>query len=163
MNNSKFERKSQSAKELYNYLVQEEFTHSPYQMDNDQDPVTILEQSINGWWKPRYIVDHEYHEAYEFMNGAEQLLTVGDNDIEWDTLQGLPTNIVVRAKIRDGHFPVLFRRFHDGEAEVTWQINPDGMYYMDEDGYGMTDDEEIELVGTVDRTGKVIRKFRYDG
>ena len=142
--------------------MQDEFTRSPYQMANDQDAVTILEQTINGWWKPRYIIDHEYHKAYEFMDEAEQLLTIADDDIEWDTLQGLPAGIVSRAKIRDGHFPVLFGRFRDGEAEVTWEINPDGMYYMDEDGYGMTDDEEIKLVGTVDRTGKVIRKFRYE-
>lgn len=30
---------------------------------------------------------------------------------------------------------------------------------MDEDGYGMTDDEEIELVGAIDRSGKVVVKY----
>ena len=158
-----FGRKANKPKKLYERLMQEEFTRSPYQMANDQDAVTILEQTINGWWKPRYIIDHEYHKAYEFMDETEQLLTIAYGDIEWSTLKGLPTHIVVRAKTRDGHFPVLFGRFHDGKAEVEWQINPDGRYYMDEDGYGMSDDEEIKLVGTVDRTGKVIRKFRYEG
>lgn len=39
------------------------------------------------------------------------------------------------------------------------QINPDGRYFADEDGYGMTDDEEITLVGYIDRRGKAVGKF----
>ena len=31
--------------------------------------------------------------------------------------------------------------------------------YRDEDGFGMTDDEEINLYGTIDRKGKVVKKF----
>ena len=32
---------------------------------------------------------------------------------------------------------------------------------MDEDGYGMTDDEEITIYSYVDRAGKPLVKFRY--
>lgn len=46
-------------------------------------------------------------------------------------------------------------------AEVRWQLNPDGMYYRDEDGFGMTDDEEINLYGAIDRKGKVVKKFTF--
>ena len=46
-------------------------------------------------------------------------------------------------------------------AEVCWQLNPDGMYYMDEDGFGMTDDEEVEIYGFIDREGKMVSKFRH--
>ena len=45
-------------------------------------------------------------------------------------------------------------------AEVSWQLNPDGRYYMDEDGFGMTDDEEIEIYGFIDQNAKVVVKFR---
>lgn len=31
------------------------------------------------------------------------------------------------------------------------------MYYRDEDGFGMTDDEEINLYGAIDRKGKVVK------
>ena len=31
---------------------------------------------------------------------------------------------------------------------------------MDEDGYGMTDDEEIEIYGYIDQNAKVVVKFR---
>lgn len=44
-------------------------------------------------------------------------------------------------------------------AKVSWQINPDGRYYMDDDGFGMTDDEEITIYGYIDHKGKVVSKF----
>lgn len=31
---------------------------------------------------------------------------------------------------------------------------------MDEDGYGMTDDEEIEIYGFIDQSAKVVVKFK---
>lgn len=31
---------------------------------------------------------------------------------------------------------------------------------MDEDGFGMTDDEEVEIYGFIDMKGKVLVKFR---
>lgn len=31
---------------------------------------------------------------------------------------------------------------------------------MDEDGFGMTDDEEVEIYGFIDTEGKVVVKFR---
>ena len=31
---------------------------------------------------------------------------------------------------------------------------------MDEDGFGMTDDEEIEIYGFIDQNAKVVVKFR---
>ena len=52
--------------------------------------------------------------------------------------------------------------YKDGVAEVRWQLNPDGMYYRDEDGFGMTDDEEINLYGAIDRKGKVVKKFTLE-
>lgn len=31
----------------------------------------------------------------------------------------------------------------------------------DEDGFGMIDDEEINLYGAIDRKGKVVKKFTF--
>ena len=46
-------------------------------------------------------------------------------------------------------------------AEVSWQLNPDGRYYMDEDGFGMTSDEEITVYGFIDSEMNVLVKFQY--
>ena len=156
-----FDRKPTSPKELFFHLTQYEFTKHPYELRDHGDGVYVLHQSINGWWKPRFIVDNANGRAYEFMNGGQSLVTVSDNDIDWDSLCGLPEKAVKRAKAHSGHFPTLIGGFNNGIADVKWQINPDGRYYMDDDGFGMTDDEEITLLGKIDRTGRVVTPFSY--
>lgn len=64
---------------------------------------------------------------------------------------------------RDAHYPTNIRIFKNGIAEVEWQVSPDGMYYMDDDGYGMTNDVEISLFGYIDRSGHVVGPFTYIG
>ena len=123
--------------------------------------MALVKQSILGWWKPRFLLDHRTKCAYEFMDAVEELVTVTDEDIDWKSLNGLPMSVIDRAQNHDGHFPTIVYGFHDGIAEVMWQINPDGRYYMDEDGFGMTDDEEISLWGKIDRKGNVVVPFTY--
>ena len=50
--------------------------------------------------------------------------------------------------------------FRNGVARVRWQINPDGRYWMDDDGFGMTSDVEVEIYGYINKEGKVVGKFR---
>ena len=75
-------------------------------------------------------------------------------------MEGLPQDAKKKKKKLNAHFPTFVRGYKNGVAEVSWQINPDGRYYMDEDGYGMTDDEEITIYSYVDRAGKPLVKFR---
>ena len=94
------------------------------------------------------------------MDGSETLRTVKQDDIDWESLKGIPEDVISRARSLDFHFPSFVRKYENGVAEVSWQLNPDGMYYMDEDGYGMTDDDEVEIYGFIDRKGNVIVKFK---
>ena len=84
-------------------------------------------------------------------------------------------------KTRHSNYPVLFQnhlvgsvaryhlfiypgdisRYENGMAEVRWEINPDGRFYCDEDGFGMTGDVQRTLYGAIDRKGKVVKKFTY--
>lgn len=50
--------------------------------------------------------------------------------------------------------------FTGSMAAVEWTVSPDGSYYADSDGFGMTDDEEITLHGFIDTDGRPIGKFR---
>ena len=45
---------------------------------------------------------------------------------------------------------------------MRWEVNPDGKYYRDEDGFGKTDDDEINLEGAIDRKGNVVKKFSLE-
>lgn len=60
-----------------------------------------------------------------------------------------------KARYRFWVFP-----FTGSKAAVEWTVRPDGSYYADSDGFGMTDDEEITLHGFIDTNGRPIGKFR---
>ena len=126
------------------------------------EDMALVTQVIGRYWKPRYLMDKEARCAYEFMSIDEVLQIVTDEDIDWDSLKGLPQDAFDRAKAHSFHFPGHVYQYKNGVAEVEWQLNPDGMYYRDEDGFGMTDDEEINLYGAIDRKGKVVKKFTLE-
>lgn len=151
---------NEQAHELYNKLMSPECQRI-YNFEDYGENMTIAKEVILQYWKPRFLLDHYAKCAYEFMTGNEVLCKVSDSDIDWESLKGLSEECLRRAHDRDAHFPTLIRMFRDGVAEVSWQLNPDGMYYMDEDGYGMTPDEEVTLLGYIDRHGNVVTKFHY--
>lgn len=146
---------------MYKLLNTERFNQEQYETTDKGEDMALVKQSILGWWKPRFLLDHRTKCAYEFMDAGEELVTVTDEDIDWKSLDGLPMSVIDRAQNHDGHFPTIVYGFHDGIAEVMWQLNPDGQYYTDDDGFGMTDDKEIALWGKIDRKGKVVVPFTY--
>ena len=144
---------------LYKRLCAPQYKDRPYEQRDLGEGMILVNQVIGEYWKPRYLMDNEAKCAYEFMSGSELLQIVSDEDIDWDSLKGIPQNALDRAKAHSFHFPGHIYQYKNGVAEVEWQLNPDGMYYCDEDGFGMTDDEEINLYGAIDRKGKVVKKF----
>lgn len=146
---------------LYKVLNTDEYRVRPYAYSDLDEGMAVIRETMWGWWKHRYLLNHNTKCAYEFMDKDQRLCTVTEDDIDWESLKGLPEDAQKRAKALSLHFPSYIRRFKNGVAEVSWQINPDGRYYMDGDGYGMTDDEEIEIYGFIDQNAKVVVKFRY--
>ena len=144
---------------LYRELCLSQYQGLPLVQNDLGEDMALVTQVIGRYWKPRYLMDKEARCAYEFMSIDEVLQIVTDEDIDWDSLKGLPQDAFDRAKAHSFHFPGHVYQYKNGVAEVEWQLNPDGMYYRDEDGFGMTDDEEINLYGAIDRKGKVVKKF----
>ena len=144
---------------LYRELCLSQYQGLPLVQNDLGEDMALVTQVIGRYWKPRYLMDKEARCAYEFMSIDEVLQIVTDEDIDWDSMKGLPQDAFDRAKAHSFHFPGHVYQYKNGVAEVEWQLNPDGMYYRDEDGFGMTDDEEINLYGTIDRKGKVVKKF----
>lgn len=146
---------------MYMLLNSDHYTKGRYRISDMGEDMSLIEQSIWSWRKPRFLLDHRSHCAYEIMNANYELVTVTDDDIDWESLKNLPDNAIARAVAHNALYPTLVHCFHNGKAEVEWQINPDGKYWMDDDGFGMTNDQEIALFGSIDRTGKVLEKFSY--
>lgn len=120
----------------------------------------VINQLINGWWKPRYIMNHNTKTAFRFMNRALSLMTVTKDDIEWRTLKALPTGIQNRARALSAEYLTTVEDFRNGVALVRWQINPAGCIWMDDGGFGTMSDDAVELCGYIDKSGKVVGKFR---
>lgn len=128
--------------------------------DDLGEDMEVIKTSICGYWKPRILLNHRTRRAYQFMDANECLIGVTDRDIEWATLASLPPKCIGRAKIRDAHYPTSIGRFENGVSMVCWQLNPDGRYHMDEDGYGMTDDEEVTIYGFIDTSCRVVVPYQ---
>ena len=58
-------------------------------------------------------------------------------------------------------YPSDIGAFKDGRAEFRWQVQPDGMYFADESGFGMDDREEIWLRSYFDENGNFTEPFSY--
>ncbi len=149
-----------AAQRLYETLSGDTYAQYPYQKQDLNDSMYVIKQVIGEYWKPRYLVDGKNKTAVEFMDSRTILQTVCSDDIDWKSLERLPQDVIDKVVKLDAVFPTFVGEYKNGVAEVSWQINPDGRYYMDEDGYGMTNDEEVEIYGYINRDGKVVGKFK---
>jgi hypothetical protein len=151
----------QAAEALYQQILATDYSQEPRGSFSDcGEEMQTLHISMYGYWRLRYLVDHRAHRAYEFADEACRLLTVTREDIDWEDLKWLPEKALQRARDLNAAFSAYIYSFEQGVAYVSWQLNPDGQYYADSDGYGMTDDEEVNVYGCIDRQGRVVVKFR---
>lgn len=148
------------SKELYAELIKPRYSRGCYEAVDRGENMTLIKESIWGWWKPRFLLDHRAKEAYVFLDENQYFANFGEEDVDLKSVKGVPDDAFARARTGNAMFPTFVGRFKGGVAEVSWQINPDGRYYMDDDGFGMTDDEEITLYGAIDRKGNVVKKYR---
>ena len=147
-------------KEMYIELNDAKYKSRPFETHDLGEGMAVINCLMFSWWKPRFILNHNEKTAFEFVGPDECLTTVTENDIDWDSLKGLPQKVINRARRFDFHFPSFVHRYQNGISEVSWQLNPEGYYYMDDDGFGMSDDIEITINGFIDVYGNVIKKFK---
>ena len=99
--------------------------------------------------------------AYIVVNSKRQLPLVKPEDIDWQSVEGLPADVIERIKGRRAEYEFNVFRYKDGKAEVMWQVSPDGSYhYLNRYGNGKTTDEkDIRLWGVIDTECRVVEKF----
>lgn len=147
---------------LYQNLTSPQYKTRPYYQSDLGEDMILVSQVICDYIKPRYLMDCRTKRAVEFMDKAQRLLTVTDDDIDWRSLKRVKDEDAIDvARFRLFIYPGDISRYVNGMAKVRWGINPDGRFYCDEDGFGMTGDVEINLYGVIDRKGKVVKKFTY--
>lgn len=157
---SKIESNKSIEEKLYEVLQTGTYKTDVYQLRDLGEGMAVLYKNIWGWYKPWMVLNHNSKTVFEFMDDGETLVTVTEEDVNWKSLKKLPEDAVLVARSLSFHYPSFIRAFKNCVAEVQWQLNPDGRYYMDDDGYGMTSDIEINIYGFIDTDGKVVVKFQ---
>ena len=155
--------KVKEAEILYRSLSRTRFDKQRFRVHELSEGISVIEQVIGGWWKQRYLMDENSFRAYEIMDEETLFVNFTTDDIDWRSLESLPEYMKERAQRLSALFPTFVLRFQNGVAELHWQLNPDGRYYRDDDGYGITDDEEITVYGFIDADMNVLVKFQYIG
>ena len=79
-----------SKNELYKVLDDEKFKRGSYKVHDLGEGMAVVHESMWGWWKLRYLMKHNTRRAYEFIDEAQRLLTVKEEDMDWASLKGLP-------------------------------------------------------------------------
>ncbi|MBQ8559709.1 MAG: hypothetical protein IJ439_07010 [Tyzzerella sp.] len=59
----------------------------------------------------------------------------------------------------DVRFEAQFYSLENEEYLMLWLIQPSGWYWMDDDGFGFSDDSSIMLYSVINKTGDFTKKF----
>lgn len=148
---------------LYKLLNTEKYRTGQYDAWECGEDMEVIDSLIWFYWKPRFVLDHRAKRAFEFISGTCKLLTVTQEDIDWESvmrMKGIVDEDIAIAWNLDFRYPSRIYRYKNGVAEVRWQLHPDGRYYMDDDGFGMTNDQELNIYGYIDREGRVVVPFQ---
>lgn len=149
-----------NAKELYIELQKTVYDQRPYhRIKNRGEGMEIVEEVISNYWRERFLINHEAKEAYELMNRGLTLIFLTKEDVDWDGVKTLENNH--NAYTFSAYYQrFAMEKFKNGVSLVEWTLYPDGRYFMDEDGYGMEDNEESVLYGFIDKKARVVVPFQ---
>lgn len=146
--------------ELYIELQKTQYDNRPYsRIQNMGCEMEIVEEVIDGYWRERFLINHADKVAYELMDSNLTLKFIGEQDVDWKGVETLDNN-------RNAYsYSAYYQRFavepfKQGVALVTWTLYPDGRYFMDEDGFGMEDNDESILYGFIDTYANVVVPFQ---
>lgn len=146
--------------ELYVELKKAQYDIRPYHRITEMgDKMEIVEEVIDNYWRERFLINNAEKTAYELMDRSLRLTFLTEKDVDWESVRTLENN-------RNAYsFSAYYQRFavekfKEGVALVEWTLYPDGRYFMDEDGYGMEDNDESVLYGFIDTHANVVIPFQ---
>ena len=109
---------------LYKVLNSDEYKNRPYEYSDLSEGMAVINETMWGWWKPRFLINHNTKRAYEFMDKGQSLVTVTTNDIDWDSLKNLPKDAIDRARALSFHFPSSYIVLKTGWRESAGNSIP---------------------------------------
>lgn len=145
------------SKQLYKELSADFKTEKHYSFA-DRGEGMLQARENNG--KRVFLVNKEKNEAWELVNAIGTLSLWNASAVEISSIFEMPG--VAQRNAMSVKVPYYFgiEEYSNGVTLVVWTLQPDGCYYADSDGYGMTDDEEINLYAYIDKEGHIIVPFQ---
>ncbi len=107
--------------------------------------------------KQRILVNTVLQKAYTIVDNDGNLVSFTKDDIDWDSVGELENNHDAYNLKTCYYFGI--DEYKDGKACVHWMLYPDGRYFTDEDGFGMEDNDEVNVCGVIDTECRVVVKF----
>lgn len=108
-----------------------------------------------------YLLNEETQEAWEIISPDGKLSLWATTAVNQSAIADLPEDARLTAEMmRAPYFFGIYDCFKDGVACYMWTLQPDGRYYADEDGFGMTNDVEINLYGFLCKSAEILIPFQ---
>lgn len=109
--------------------------------------------------KQIFIVNPALKIVYPISEANGKLVGFTHDDIDWDSVNKLEHNGDAERLVAD-YGGLSIGDYQDGIARVDWMLYPDGRYFADEDGFGMEDNDEVNITAYIDTQCRVVVKFQ---
>lgn len=119
----------------------------------------ILIFSRKGWGeKEMYMVNTATQKAYHLVDRDGYIRTFTNDDIDPTVFEAGHASKATALIVE--YAKLSISQFKDGKATIEWMLYPDGRYFADEDGFGIEDNDEVNIAAVIDEDCKVIEKFK---
>jgi hypothetical protein len=97
--------------------------------------------------------------VYPISTASGRLVGFTHDDIDWDSVSQLEHHGDAERLVAN-YGGLSIGNYQDGIARVNWMLYPDGRYFADEDGFGMEDNDEVNISAYIDTECRVVVKFQ---
>lgn len=119
----------------------------------------ILIFSRKGWGeKEMYMVNTSTQKAYHLVDRDGYIRSFSNDDIDPTVFEAGHTSRAAALIVE--YTKLCVSQFKDGKATIEWMLYPDGRYFADEDGFGMEDNDEVNIAAVIDEDCRVIERFK---
>lgn len=109
---------------------------------------------------PLFIVNTETNKIKKLVDENSNVVGFTKEDIDYSSLKGIEHTGGAYVMKVDYAGMGRYLDFRNGICALYWMLYPDGMYFADEDGFGMEDNDEVEIYCVIDKDFNVLRPFR---
>lgn len=143
-------------------MMKKDFNYYDMLIDNKDISIHQLTDglAVAYRYRPReiYFINENEKKAWLVLDSSDRLLQWELKDVDFEKLTGM--DHVGNARAMQAPYGFNIQSFGGCRALVSWTLHPDGGYFADEDGYGMTDDEEEKVYGVINGQCEVIIPFQ---